>query len=297
MRPADGGRVLGRGPTTKVTPWLLLSPALATLAGLLIAPLAFVAVYSFWLNTGAGADRAGLHLDNWQRVLADPLYWTVLGRTLRVAAIVALLCAAIGVLPAYWLAMTRLRRRWLLVLLLMLPFWISYIIRTMAWIPVLGTNGLVNQALMAVGLADAPVRLLYDQTAVVLGLVHYLLPFMIVCLFVTMDAIDRRWIDAARSLGASGWQAFRRVTLPLALPGLAAGTVLCFVLAAGAYITPLILGGPGDMMIANLIYGAMITQLDWPLGAALSLLLLVLLGSVLAVGGRILTATLVASAR
>ena len=122
-------------------------------------------------------------------------------------------------------------------------------------------------------------QMLYNQVTVVLGLVHFLLPFMILNIFVSLDGIDRNLEDAAGSLGATRWKSFLEVTLPLSLPGLAAGSLLCFVLAAGTYITPLVLGGPRDAMFANLVFEAIITQLDWPLGSALSLMLLAVLGA------------------
>jgi len=123
---------------------------------------------------------------------------------------------------------------------------------------------------------------------VILGLVHFLLPFMVLNVFVSLEGIDRTLEDAATSLGATRWQAFTQVTLPLSLPGLAAGSLLCFVLGAGTYITPMILGGPRDAMFANLVYEAIITQLNWPLGSALSLMLLIVLGALVAIYNRYL---------
>jgi spermidine/putrescine transport system permease protein len=168
----------------------------------------------------------------------------------------------------------------------MLPFWISYIIRTMSWINILGVSGALNVFLQTIDVIDQPLQLLYNEPSVILGLVHFLLPFMILNVYVSVDGIDENLTDAARSLGATGWQAFREVTLPLSLPGLAAGGLLCFVLAAGTYITPLILGGPGNAMFANLVFDAIITQLNWPLGSAMSLVLLVVLGIIVTVYNR-----------
>ena len=125
--------------------------------------------------------------------------------------------------------------------------------------------------------------MLYNEATVILGLVHFLLPFMVLNVFVSLDGIDETLEQAANSLGATRWQAFTEVTLPLSLPGLAAGGLLCFVLAAGTYITPLVLGGPTDAMFANLVFEAIITQLNWPLGSALSLMLLVVLGVLVAI--------------
>lgn len=268
-------------------PWILLSPALTAVTLLLFVPLMFIVVYSFWLRSAVGADTMGFHLDNWQRALTDPFYRYILWNTLKIAAITTVLCALLGYPAAYFIARSRGNKLVLLVLL-MLPFWISYIIRTMSWINILGTSGALNSALMSLGITSEPIRMLYNEYTVILGLVHFLLPFMVLNVFVSLDGIDTNLEDAANSLGATKWQAFTEVTLPLSLPGLAAGGLLCFVLAAGTYITPLILGGPRDAMFANLVYEAIITQLNWPMGSALSLLLLFVLGLLVLVYNRYL---------
>jgi spermidine/putrescine transport system permease protein len=139
-----------------------------------------------------------------------------------------------------------------------------------------------------IGIIDEPIQMLYNETTVILGLVHFLLPFMVLNIFVSLEGIDTNLEDAANSLGATRWQGFLQVTLPLSLPGLAAGGLLCFVLAAGTYITPVILGGPRDAMFANLVYEAIIRQLNWPLGSALSLMLLVVLGVLVLIYNRYL---------
>jgi len=267
-------------------PWALLSPALASVGFLLVVPACFIVVYSFWLRTATGADVPELHLGNWREVLADPFYRAILWQTLRVAAITTLVCAVLGYVPAYFVARTRVRHKTLLLLLLMLPFWISYIIRTLSWITILGTSGAINALLGWVGAVEEPLKMLYNEGAVILGLVHYLLPFMILNVYVSLEGIDENLEPAARTLGCTPWQAFREVTLPLSMPGLAAGSLLCFVLGAGTYITPLVLGGPGNAMFANLIFEAIIIQLDWPMGSALSVVLLVLLGSVVLLYNR-----------
>jgi len=269
-------------------PWLLLTPALTAVTFLLVIPACFIVVYSFWLRTAAGAEQVGFYLDNWKDVLGDPFYRDILLQTLEIAAISTVVCALMGYVPAYFIAYANVRHKAVLLLLLMLPFWISYIIRTMSWINILGVSGAVNVALQWLGIIDEPIRMLYNQTTVILGLVHFLLPFMILNIYVSLDGIDRHLTDAAKSLGCTGWQAFREVTLPLSLPGLAAGCLLCFVLGAGTYITPMILGGPRDAMFANLVYEAIVTQLNWPLGSALSLVLLALLGGLVMVYTRYL---------
>jgi spermidine/putrescine transport system permease protein len=182
-----------------------------------------------------------------------------------------------------------MRNKAFLLLLLMLPFWISYIIRTMSWINILGVSGAVNYALQSLGVVSEPIQMLYNEATVILGLIHFLLPFMVLNIYVSLEGIDPNLTAAARSLGSTPFQAFREVTLPLSLPGLAAGSLLCFVLGSGTYITPIVLGGPGDGMFANLIYDAIITQLNWPLGSALSIVLLLVLGSVVLLYNRYLS--------
>lgn len=230
-------------------------------------------------------DVSGFHLDNWVEFFTDGFYHDILFYTVRVAAITTILCAVVGYVPAYFIANTRMKNKALLLMLLMLPFWISYIIRTLSWINILGTGGAVNYVLMQLGIVDEPLQLLYNEPSVILGLMHYLLPFMILNVYVSLSGIDGNLVAAARTLGATPFGAFLKVTLPLSMPGLAAGSLLCFVLGAGTYITPLILGGPTNAMFANLIFEAIIIQLNWPLGAALSIVLLVVLGAMVTLYG------------
>ncbi|MCE8517180.1 ABC transporter permease [Ruegeria pomeroyi] len=268
-------------------PWILLSPALVAVTLLLLVPLMFIVVYSFWLRTATGADQVGFHLDNWQEALTDRFYRDILISTLRIAAITTFCCALMGYPAAYFIARSRGNKA-ILLLLLMLPFWISYIIRTMSWINILGVSGALNSALLSLGVIGEPIQMLYNETTVILGLVHFLLPFMVLNIYVSLEGIDTNLEDAANSLGATKWQSFVQVTLPLSLPGLAAGGLLCFVLGAGTYITPLVLGGPRDAMFANLVFEAIITQLNWPLGSALSLMLLAVLGALVMIYNRYL---------
>ncbi|QIE47127.1 ABC transporter permease [Pseudohalocynthiibacter aestuariivivens] len=271
----------------KRQPWILLSPALTAITLLLFIPLLFILVYSFWLRTATGADEVGFYLDNWREALTDAFYRDILLHTLRIAAITTLLCAVMGYPAAYFIARSKGNKP-VLLLLLMLPFWISYIIRTMSWINILGVSGALNTFLLWIGIINEPMQMLYNEATVILGLVHFLLPFMVLNVFVSLDGIDETLEDAANSLGATRWQSFLQVTLPLSLPGLAAGGLLCFVLGAGTYITPLVLGGTSDAMFANLVFEAIITQLNWPLGSALSLMLLAVLGVLVMIYNRYL---------
>jgi spermidine/putrescine transport system permease protein len=173
----------------------------------------------------------------------------------------------------------------------MLPFWVSFIIRTMSWVNILGDTGLFNYLLIKFGLLNNPLGLLYNEGSVILGLVQYLLPFMILNVYVSLEGIDKSLLEAAKSLGCTEWQAFKEVTLPLSLPGISAGCLLVFVLTAGTYLAPMILGGPGNDMIANLIFKRVIGTLDWPFGSAISVVLLFLLGIIVYTYNRYLGIT------
>jgi len=252
----------------------LLSPSLTAVFFLLVVPVIFVVVYSFWLRAPTGADIPAFQFGNYAKFFEDFFYPKVLIRTIRVALETVILCLMMGYIPAYFFYRTRSRFRPFLMLLIMLPFWVSFIIRTLSWINILGDTGLVNHLLMRIGLINAPLGMLYNEGAVLLGLIQYLLPFMILNVYVSLEGIDKSLTEAARSLGCTEWQAFKEVTLPLSLPGVSAGCLLVFVLTAGTYLPPMILGGPGNDMIANLIFKRVIGTLDWPFGSAISVILL-----------------------
>lgn len=270
-----------------IRPWTLLAPALIAVTGLLLLPLVFIVQYSLWWSPSPGVVVQEMDLTNWAVVLTDPFYLTIFSETLLIAVFTTLICALIGYGPAYYIAMARSRFRYLLLALLIVPFWISYIIRTMSWINVLGSSGAVNKILLSLGVISEPLQMLYNEASVIVGLVHFLLPFMILNVFVSLETIDHDLLGAARSLGASGWHTFWQVTFPLSLGGLAAGALLCFVLTAGTYITPLILGGATDVLFANLIFEAVVMQLDWPLGSVMALLLLAALSLVVVLYSRL----------
>jgi len=271
---------------TLTRPWLLLAPTLTAYLFLLVIPVAFVVVYSLWLGSATGLATQEWTLQNWKELLGDPFYWAILWQTLRIAIVSTLVCAIVGYPVAYFLVRSQIRNKTFLIILLLLPFWISYIIRTLSWINILGAKGVLNTTLMALGLVNEPMQMLYNEASVILGLVHYLLPFMILNIYVALDGVDRNVEDSAATLGAPPWRVFMEVTLPLSLPGLAAGGLLCFVLGAGTYVTPMILGGPQNAMFAQLIYDTIIVLLDWPMGATLSIMLLVLLTGIVLIYNR-----------
>lgn len=256
----------------------LLSPALSAVFLLLVVPVCFIVVYSFWLRAPTGADIPAFQFGNYAKFFADFFYPSILIRTIRVALETMIICLVMGYIPAYFFWQSKTRYKAVLFLLIMLPFWISFIIRTMSWVNILGDTGLFNHLLIKFGILSNPLGLLYNEGAVILGLVQYLLPFMILNIYVSLEGIDKSLLEAANSLGCTEWQAFREVTLPLSLPGVSAGCLLVFVLTAGTYLSPMILGGPGNDMIANLVFKRVIGTLDWPFGSAISTILLGLLG-------------------
>ncbi|SMD04494.1 spermidine/putrescine transport system permease protein [Desulfocicer vacuolatum DSM 3385] len=258
-------------------PWLLLSPSLAAVFLLLVVPVCFVIVYSFWLRAPSGQDIPAFQMGNYAKFFADFFYPSILLKTLRVALETVFFCLIMGYIPAYFFYKTESRFKPYLMVLVMLPFWISFIIRTLSWINILGDSGLINHLLMNMGIIKSPLAMLYNEGAVIMGLLQYLLPFMIMNIYVSLDGIDKSLVEAAKSLGCTEWQAFREVTLPLSLPGVSAGCLLVFVLTCGTYLPPMILGGPGNGMIANLIFKRVIGTLDWPFGSAISTILLLLL--------------------
>ena len=258
--------------------WALIAPTLLLLLLLFVLPLAIMAVYTFFTFVTAGVETSALTLDNWKEFLFDSYYHGFLWKTFRIGATTAILCAVLGYFPAYFIWSTAFRHKWLLLLLLIVPFWISFTIRTFSWIHILGEQGLINVVLLRLGVIGQPLPMLYSEGAVVMGLLHFLLPYMILNVYVSLESIDRTLISAARSMGCTSGQAFREVTLPLSLPGLAAGLLLCFVLAAGSYVTPQLLGGSRDALFGNLIYDTIMGQLNWPMGATLSVVLFLVLG-------------------
>lgn len=266
--------------------WLLVAPTALLLLCFLVLPILVMGVYTFFTFVTAGVEDATLTWANWHEFLTDSYYHGFLLKTLRVGVVTAAICGVVGYFPAYFIWATGFRHKWLLLLLLIVPFWISFTIRTFSWIHILGEQGVINVLLMKTGLISEPLRLLYTEGAVIMGMIHFLLPYMILNIYVSIEGIDRNLISAARTLGCTAWQAFYEVVLPLSLPGLMAGLLLCFVLAAGSYVTPDILGSTRDSLFGNVIFDTIMGQLNWPMGSALSIVLLVLLGIVAVIYSR-----------
>ena len=216
-------------------------------------------------------------LDNYRFLLADDLYWVSYIKSIRIAFISTCLCLLIGYPMAYAIARAAPVWRNLFLFLVILPFWTSFLLRVYAWMGLLSTNGLINNLLLSVGLIEQPLKLLYTDFAVYLGIVYSYLPFMILPLYVNLERLDFSLDEAAADLGARPLQVFRDITLPLSLPGIIAGSLLVFIPALGEFVIPALLGGLDSLMIGRTLYDEFFTNRDWPLSSAVAIILLLIL--------------------
>jgi len=210
-------------------------------------------------------------------LLTDKLYVITYLRSLLLAAITTVLCLLIGFPMAYGIARAAPATRSLLLLLIVLPFWISFLLRVYAWIGLLNSNGVVNNFLLWTGLIDQPLQIIYTDLAAAIGLVYSYLPFMILPLYATLERMDLDLVDAAQDLGASRARAFWDITWPLARPGVIAGCLLVFIPAMGEYVIPYLLGGPESLFIGRVLFDEFLVNRDWPLASAVAVVLLLLL--------------------
>lgn len=257
---------------------VFLLPPLIALLALFVVPISLMVAYGFWtVDDNYRIDRT-LSLVQYRKVFAEPIYLGTLFDSAWLAALTTLVCLALALPLAYFIARS-VPPRWriLLILGLIVPGWVSLLIRTYSMSLVLGESGLLNWSLLSLGLIEVPLKILFTKTAVVFGLVYIYLPYMLVPIYAAVERIDPAVLEAAENLGASAWRRFVRVTLPLIMPGIVAGCVITFIPALGEYLVPNLLGGLQGTMYGNLIATAF-QNFNWPLGAALSV---VLLGGVL----------------
>jgi spermidine/putrescine transport system permease protein len=261
----------------------LVLPGVAWLVVFFVVPLAIIFLVS--LGQRDALDRVDLSrpsLDNYARAL-DPLFLPTFLNSIRYALITTVLSLAIGYPVAYWISRYGGRRKPLLLILVMLPFWTSYLIRTYSWMIILRDNGVLNSLLQAIGLTREPLILMNTDVSVILGMTYGFLPFAILPLFVSIDRLDGNLLAAGRDLYASGRAVFLHVTLPLTMPGIVAAALLTFIPAIGDFVTPDLLGGPQTTTIAKNIQELFLEGRDWPYGAALGfILMIVTLGGTLA---------------
>ncbi len=253
---------------------LLIAPAIFLVGVLLIVPLLFTLSLSIYTHVPGKMYITDLTLENYRRVL-DSFYIGVFLNSLKISLIVNVVAAILGYPIAYFLARNRSRWRTLFLFMVIVPLMVGVMDRTYGWIILLGTEGVVNKLLMALQLVSEPIRILYTETAVVVGIAEVLLPFMVLPLLSSIQKVDPALEEAATMLGAHRLYTFARVVLPLSLPGLLSGSLLVFSLSMGALSTPLFLGGPKNQMIAVVIWQQMLTTFNWPFASAIAAILVI----------------------
>ena len=264
-----------RGPLSdRVTSGVLLLPGVVWLVILFLVPLGIMAVISLGaVDPGGRVSLAHPSLDNYGQAFR-PEFFPAFVRSIYYAGAATVISLAIGYPVAYWISRHGGRRKILLLILVMLPFWTSWLIRTYAWMIILRDNGIVNSVLLDTGVIDDPIPILNTDFAVILGMTYGFLPYAILPLFVSIDRLDESLIQAGRDLYASGRGAFLHVTLPLTMPGIVAAALLTFIPALGDFVTPDLLGGTDTTTIAKLVQVIFTSGRDWPYGSALGFLLM-----------------------
>ena len=253
---------------------LFLAPSWAVVLALILAPLAIVVIYSLLTRGAYGGFALPWTTESYARLI-DPLYGPIVLRSFWIAGASTALCLVLGFPLALFISRSGPRRN-LYLSLVMLPFWTSFLVRTYAWMFLLRDTGLINTALQKIGLIHDPLPLLYNNGAVILGLVYAYLPFMVLPLYASLERVERTLIEASADLGARPWSTLTHVVIPLCAPGIRAGSILVFIPCLGAYLTPDLLGGGKSEMIGNLIQSQFTTARDWPFGSAISLVLMAL---------------------
>ncbi len=255
--------------------WLLSAPALVLFAVLLLVPLLMTFVLSFNSFDFYGGIGEDLSLANYAEVLGDSYFYEIFWRTFLIALITTAICATIGVPQAYILYRMSPLWRSITVLIVIGPLLISVVVRTLGWAILLGNKGVINTALTNIGLIEQPIRMMYTSGGIVLALVHVMVPFMVLAVWAALQRQDPATEAAAESLGARPRTIFFRIVLPQAIPGVLSGSLIVFSLSASAFATPAILGGRRIKVVSTTVYDEFLNTLNWPLGAAIAMLLLV----------------------
>ena len=252
---------------------LLVATPLVYAVGLLAAPMAMILLFSFWTQDFLTIDTT-LTLNNYREALRDPIYAELMLRSVRISGIVTLITVVLAFPVAYYISFhVPPGRKALWIFLVTIPFWTSYLVRVFLWKVILGFNGVLNSSLIGLGVIQEPLTaILYNLNAVVITLAHAYAPFAILPIFVALERIDRSLLEAARDLGETAARAFWRVTLPLAMPGVVAASLIVFIPTIGDYVTPRLVGGPGGLMIANMIQTQFLRLNNAPMGAAVAVL-------------------------
>ncbi|MFC5584994.1 ABC transporter permease [Nitratireductor kimnyeongensis] len=259
----------------KATPWFLSAPALTLFAALLVTPLAMTFLLSFNSFSFYGGIENTFGLENYIEVLSDTYFYEIFGRTFLIAFITTAICAVLGLPEAYILFRMKPAWRSFMLLIVLGPLLISVVVRTLGWAILLGNKGVINEFLRDIGLITSPIRMMYTSTGIVVALVHVMIPFMILAVWAALQRQDPATERAAESLGAGPFTIFMRIVLPQAMPGVLSGSLIVFSLSASAFATPAVLGGRRVKMVSTTVYDEFLNTLNWPLGAAIAILLLV----------------------
>jgi len=254
----------------------LVAPGVSWLLLLMVVPCLLIFVYAFFERGVYGGIVYSFGFENFSRA-AEPIYRTVFLKSAGIAGLATFFSLLLAYPAAYAISRAPRGRQTRLLILVMLPFWSNYLIRTYAWIVLLNREGIVNHALIGSGFISEPLTLLYNEFAIVTGLVYNYLPFVILTIYASLQRLNPEVLEASADLGAPAWKTFVRITLPLTMPGMAAGAVFVFVLSIGNFITPDLLGGGRTLMVGNLIYDQFLSARDWPFGSALSLMLIIIM--------------------
>jgi spermidine/putrescine transport system permease protein len=257
-------------------------PPLLWVAVFLLIPYAILFCYSFWSVSSMQVIVHSWTLQNYLQLVHNPIYLQVLLRSMGIAASVTLCALLLGYPLAYYLSFHAAKRKDLLYQLVIIPLWASYLVRGYAWKTILGSDGVLNGLLQYLHITHRPVEfLLYSPFAVIITLTHIYTPFTLLPIYASLEHIPRNLVEASHDLGASPWSTFRRVILPLSLPGLLAGATFAFVLTLGDFLAPLLVGGPSGIMISNIVVSLFGAAYNWPLGAAISFCMMLLVVTLL----------------
>jgi putative spermidine/putrescine transport system permease protein len=279
---------MNRALSQRATPYWLTGPALLVFLGLVVIPLVMTVLLSFYDWGQYKGIVPEFTLKNFHEIFTDSYFFEIFLRTFRIAVLVTLFCMLIGVPEAYILNRMSPAWRGICLLAIIGPLLVSVVARTLGWALLLGSTGLVNQGLMAAGLIRAPLEFMFTETGVVVALIHVLIPFMILAVWASLQRLDPQIENAALSLGANRLTIWRRVILPQIVPGMLSGGIIVFALAASAFASPAIIGGRRLKVASTLAYDEFLNTLNWPLGAAVAVLLLAALVAITVGSNRLI---------
>ncbi len=265
----------------------LIAPLAIWMIAFLILPYLRVFIQSFYTTDDFGVLKADLNVDSYKRFFTGELYYMTLIKTFGLSAVVTIFSLILSIPLAYYIAFKATKNKTLLYTLIILPLWVSYIVRAYAWKTILGEQGVLNSFLMYIGITKEPISvLLYSDLAVVIGMTHIYTPFVLMPIYTAFEQIPKSLVEASKDLGAGRFTTFRKVVFPLSLPGIIAGGTFAFVLSLGDFLAPVLLGGPNTLFIANIFQNMFGTSNDKPLGSAIGIILLVIVITILELSSR-----------